>query len=266
MPMYPIPNVPDSLARQIYADLLKYLPLPPDDTPEARLNRDSRAMAAIAALIPENAAEAEIAITAIATDFHAKHALAAASQPNLTIDALKNLLGMTASMSRQSQNALRTLRLMQAERRKLENALYPAAMERSGHWFKDASQMVAGPSPVAIPPPTEPTGELPRRALERMDAAEQFAARHPSRAAAIRAHGGIPPACDFDPPDPKLVAFIVASKSPLLRELDQEQAVGNPNLPLPSRERAGGGGAANPSNPNPTTSTAVSQINTLRRP
>jgi hypothetical protein len=126
--------------------------------------------------------------------------------------------------------------------------------------------MVAGPSPVAIPPPTEPTGELPRRALERMDAAEQFAARHPSRAAAIRAHGGIPPACDFDPPDPKLVAFIVASKSPLLRELDQEQAVGNPNLPLPSRERAGGGGAANPSNPNPTTSTAVSQINTLRRP
>ena len=144
MPMYPIPNVPDSLARQIYADLLKYLPLPPDDTPEARLNRDSRAMAAIAALIPENAAEAEIAITAIATDFHAKHALAAASQPNLTIDALKNLLGMTASMSRQSQNAIRTLRLMQAERRKLENALYPAAMERSGH-FTPASCLSATP-------------------------------------------------------------------------------------------------------------------------
>ena len=105
MPMYPIPNVPDSLARQIYADLLNYLPLPPNDTPEARLLRDSRAMAAVAALIPENAAEAEIAITAIATDFHAKDALAAASRPNLTIDALKNLRGMTASMSRQSQNA-----------------------------------------------------------------------------------------------------------------------------------------------------------------
>ncbi len=105
MPLYPIPNVPDSLARQIYADLLNYLPLPPNDTPEARLIRDSRAMAAVAALIPENAAEAEIAITAIATDFHAKHALAAASRPNLTIEALKNLRGMTASMSRQSQNA-----------------------------------------------------------------------------------------------------------------------------------------------------------------
>ena len=81
MPLYPIPNVPDSLAREIYADLLNYLPLPPIDTPEARLLRDSRAMAAVAALIPENAAEAEIAITAIATDFHAKDALAAASGP-----------------------------------------------------------------------------------------------------------------------------------------------------------------------------------------
>ncbi len=265
MPLYPIPNVPDSLARQIYADLLNYLPLPPTDTPEARLLRDSRAMAAVAALIPENAAEAEIAVTAVATDFHAKDALAAASRPNLTIDALKNLRGMTASMSRQSQNAIRTLRQMQVERRKLEDALYPAAMERSGHWFKDASQMVAGPSPVAIPPPTEPTGDLPRRALARMDAAEQFAVRHPSQAAAIRAHGGIPPDCDFTPPAPKLVASIVASKSPLLRELDHPQADASPILPLPLREGAGGGGAANPPNANPTTTTAVSQTATLRR-
>ncbi len=185
--------------------------------------------------------------------------MAAASRPNLTIEALKNLRGMTASMSRQSQNAIRTLRLMQAERRKLEDALYPAAMERSGHWFKDASLMVAGPSPVAIPPPTEPTGELPRRALERMDAAEQFAARHPSQAAAIRAHGGVPPNCDFTPPDPKLVAFIVASRSPLLLELDQP----SPTLPLPLREGAGGGGAASPQNP--TTSDSISQTTKLRR-
>ena len=169
---------------------------------------------------------------------------------------------MTASMSRQSQNAIRTLRQMQAERRKLENALYPAAMERSGHWFKDASLMVAGPSPVAIPPPTEPTGELPRRALERMDAAEQFAARHPMQAAAIRAHGGVPPNCDFTPPDPKLIASVVASRSPLLLELDRR----GPTLPLPLREGAGGGGHANPPNSNPTTSTTVPQIATLRRP
>jgi hypothetical protein len=259
MPLYPIPNVPDSLARQIYADLLGYLPQPPNDTPEARLIRDSRAMAAVAALIPKNAAEAELAITAIATDFHAKDALAAASRPNLTIDALKNLRGMTASMSRQSQNAIRTLRLMQAERRKLENALYPAAMERSGHWFKDASQMVAGPSPVAIPPPTEPTGELPRRVLARMDAAEQFAARHPSQAAAIRAHGGLPPDCDFTPPDPKLVAFIVASKSPLLRELDRQQA----DAPATTSPKETEGATTNTHIP--TTSDSISQTNSLRR-
>ena len=247
MPLYPIPNVPNSLARQIYADLLTYLPLPADDTPEARLNRDSRAMAAIAALIPENAAEAEIAITAIATDFHAKHTLAAASRPNLTIEALKNLLGMTASMSRQSQNALRTLRLMQAERRKLENALYPAAMERSGHWFKDASLMVAGPSPVAIPPPTEPTGDLPRRALERWSAARavrrppsQPGRRHPSPRRRYP-HPGLHPA------RPEARRLHSRQQEPaLLQELDQPQADGSPVLPLPLRERAGGGGAADP--------------------
>src|SRR3984885_3774660 len=182
MPMYPIPNVPDSLARQIYADLLKYLPLPPEDPPGARLIRDSRAMAAVAALIPENAAEAEIAITAIANHFPAKDAAAAPSSPTPTT------------------------RLVQADRRKWENALSPGGMERSGHWFKDASQMVAGPSPVAIPPPTEPTGELPRRALARMDAAEQFAARPASRAAALRAHGGLPPAYALSPPLPKHAA------------------------------------------------------------
>ena len=119
--------------------------------------------------------------------------------------------------------------------------------------------MVAGPSPVAIPPPTEPTGELPRRALERMDAAEQFAARHPSQAAAIRAHGGVPPNCDFTPPDPKLVAFIVASRSPLLRELDQPQTEARATASL---KQGGGGGA---SIQNPTTSDSISQTATLRR-
>ena len=126
--------------------------------------------------------------------------------------------------------------------------------------------MVAGPSPVAIPPPTEPTGELPRRALARMDAAEQFAARHPSQAAAIRAHAGLPPNCDFTPPDPKLVAAIVASKSPLLRDLDQLQAdapaTTSPNLPLPLRQGpapghstpgVAAGGTANTEIPPPAT-------------
>jgi hypothetical protein len=94
-----------------------------------------------------------------------------------------------------------------------------------------------------------------------MDAAEQFAARHPSRAAAIRAHGGIPPNCNFSPPDPKLVAFIVASRSPLLLELDEP----SPALPLPLREGAGGGGAACPPTSNPTTSDSISQTNSLRR-
>ena len=62
--MHPIPNVPDQLAREIYAELCRDLPPPSPDTPEARTVRDQRAMAAVAALIPENAFEAELAALA----------------------------------------------------------------------------------------------------------------------------------------------------------------------------------------------------------
>ena len=146
MTLYPIPNVPDSLAREIYAALLRSLPPPHDGTQEARDARDARAMAAIAALIPENAAEAELAVDAVATDFHAKHALAAASHPNLPIEALKNCRAMVASMLRQSHATIRTLRQLQIDRRKLEDARYPAAMERAGYYFKDVSVMERRPT------------------------------------------------------------------------------------------------------------------------
>ena len=263
MPLYPIPNVPDSLARQIYADLLTYLPLPPDDTPEARLNRDSRAMAAIAALIPENAAEAEIAITAIATDFHAKHTLAAASRPNLTIDALKNLLGMTASMSRQSQNALRTLRLMQAERRKLgerplprrDGAIRPLVQGR----LPDGGRTLAGRDPATNranrrTPQARPGTDGRSRAVRRPPS--QPGRRHPRPRRRT-------PNCDFTPPDPKLVAFIVASKSPLLLELDQPQ----PHSP-PPLAGGGRGEGAPPTHPTriPPPATPSHRSTTLRRP
>ena len=178
MTLYPIPNVPDSLAREIYAALLRSLPPPHDGTQEARDARDARAMAAIAALIPENAAEAELAVDAVATDFHAKHALAAASHPNLPIEALKNCRAMVASMLRQSHATIRTLRQLQIDRRKLEDARYPAAMERAGYYFKDVSVMES---------PPEPSEQPHAPVFAEMDEAEQYAARYPRRVAAIRA-------------------------------------------------------------------------------
>jgi hypothetical protein len=61
--MHPIANVPDRLAYEIYAELCRDLPPPSPDTPEARTAQDERAVAA-AALIPENAFEAELAALA----------------------------------------------------------------------------------------------------------------------------------------------------------------------------------------------------------
>ena len=220
--MYPIPNVPDSLAREIYADLCRDLPPPSPDTPEARTARDDRAMAAVAALIPENAFEAELAAQIVAKDFHAKHALQDASRPNLTVDALNNYRNQSSRMDRDSQSGLRNLLRLQAERRKAEDALRPAAMERSGYWFKDSSLMAPQPPPLLPPQPAVPPEEPPHPVYEQMEPAEQFAALYPQRAALIRAHGGLPPNADFGAPEPDLVAAIVACTSPLMQELLQE--------------------------------------------
>jgi hypothetical protein len=208
MTLYPIPNVPDSLAREIYAALLRSLPPPHDGTQEARDARDARAMAAVAALIPENAAEAELAVDVVATDFHAKHALAAASHPNLPIEALKNCRAMVASMLRQSQATIRTLRQLQVDRRKLEDASVPAAMQRSGYRFHDSSEP-APPPDLELPP--EPIPEPPHTQIEPdIASAEQYILHHPGRAAVICAYGGVPSDCGFPSPDPETVAAILA--------------------------------------------------------
>ena len=113
--MVPIPNVPDQLAYETYAELCRDLPPPSPDTPEARTARDDRAMAAVAALIPENAFEAELAAQIVAKDFHAKHALQDASRPNLTVDALNNYRNQSSRMDRDSQSGLRNLLRLQTE-------------------------------------------------------------------------------------------------------------------------------------------------------
>ena len=225
--MLSIPNVPDSLAREIYADLCRDLPPPSPDTPEARTAQDERAMAAVAALIPENAYEAELAALIVAKVFHAKHALRDASRPNLTVDALNNLRNQASRMDRDAQSGVRNLLRIQAIRYKAEDAARPAAMERAGYWYKDSLEMAGRPLPLLAPEPADdapPPEEPPRRVLSQMDPAEQFAALYPQRAALIRAYGGLPPNINFGAPEPDLVAAIVASTSPMMLALDQEVA------------------------------------------
>ena len=222
--MYAIPNVPDRLAREIYAELCGDLPPPSPDTPEARTARDERAMAAVAALIPENAFEAELATQIVAQVFHAKHALRDASRPNLTVDALNNHRNQASRMDRDSQSGVRNLLRVQAERRKAEDAARPAAMERAGYWYKDSLEMAGRPLPTLTTQPADdaPTPDEPPTSFSRWTPAEQFAAIYPQRAALIRAFGGLPPNIDFGAPEPDLVAAIVTSTSPMMLELDRE--------------------------------------------
>jgi hypothetical protein len=62
--MFAIPNLPDTIAREIYAELCRSLPTPPHDTSDARQLREQHAMTAVAHLLPENAAEATLAAQA----------------------------------------------------------------------------------------------------------------------------------------------------------------------------------------------------------
>src|SRR3954466_106820 len=77
--MLSIPNVPDSIARAICGDLIRALPRPADNTPEGRALRDERALYAFAHLLPENAAEADIAAHIVLAHAHARDAFLSAA-------------------------------------------------------------------------------------------------------------------------------------------------------------------------------------------
>jgi hypothetical protein len=144
--MYSIPNLPDRLTREIYAELCKSLPSPATATPEARASRDARAMTAVAHYLPENAAEAELAAQIVAADFHAKDALRAVVAALAVPDApeARRSRAQAALMMRQMHAGVRTLQRMQAERVKAEAAMRPAAMERAGYWFRAKHRISVG--------------------------------------------------------------------------------------------------------------------------
>ena len=59
-----IRKIPDTIAREIYAELCRSLPPPPDDTPERRAFLEQHAMTTVVHFLPENAAEATLDATA----------------------------------------------------------------------------------------------------------------------------------------------------------------------------------------------------------
>jgi hypothetical protein len=225
--MSPIPNIPDAIARQIYAELCRSLPPPPEDTPERRGLREQHAMTSVAHLLPENAAEADIAVQAVTAQFHARDALQAASGTDP--ETVRRCRAQAASMMRQADSAIRTLLRMQAERQKAEDAARPAAMQRAGYWFRSVSP----PEPAGLaepaPEPSAPAAAAPHTAsppkLEygAMTPAERYVTLYPDRAAAVLDAAGLPGTLAFPPPDPAVITELLAGNSPLVRAFRQDR-------------------------------------------
>ncbi len=223
-----IPNIPDTLSRAIFADLCTYLPPPPDDTPEAVALHHERAMTAVAHLLPENAAEAEVAVLIVAAQFQARDALRAAARciPGIgpetgpDPDRLRQCRAQAASMMRQADSFIRTLLRMQAERQMAETAMHPAAMQRAGYWFRSASPEPDPEPTLAEPSPPTPL-EPPKLEYGVMTPAERIVALYPDRASSILAAGGLPARLTFPPPDPDVITELLTSNRPLVRAFRQ---------------------------------------------
>ena len=113
-----LPNLPDSIAREVFATLCGTLPPPVTDTPEARAAREETAMAAVAALLPANAYEALLAAQIILANYHAKDCLRLAALPGQDFDDARHCRAQANAMMRQEQSGLRALQRTQATREK----------------------------------------------------------------------------------------------------------------------------------------------------
>ena len=120
---------------------------------------------------------------------------------------------------RTMHGGLRVLLRMQDERRKLEDAKRPVALLRAGHLH--SGTLPPEPELPAAAPEAQPPA-MPR--YEDMTTAEQYAVIYPDRAAAIRRHGGMPPAATFPPPDRDIIPEIATGDSLVFLALDAELA------------------------------------------
>jgi hypothetical protein len=218
--MHSLPNLPASIAHEVFARLRSTLPEHPTDTPETLAARDDLAMAAVAALHPTDALDANVAVDIVLAEANYADSLRLAGEYRNDISTTLRCRAQAASMLRGMRSLLRDYQRMQAQRDKAIAEMNPAAMERAGYWFRDVS--------VPAPEPEQPDSADPPPAgdFASMTEAEQYAVLYPNRARRIRAEGGLPARLDYGPPEPHIVDAIVNGSSPILRELDREPAVG----------------------------------------
>jgi hypothetical protein len=215
--MHSLPNLPASIAHEAFARLRRCLPEHPTDTPETLAARDDLAMAAVAALHPTDALDANVAVDIVLAEANYADSLRLAGEYRNDIATTLRCRAQAASMLRGMRSLLRDYQRMQAQRDKAIAEMNPAAMERAGYWFRDVS--VPAPEPAQADPADPP----PAGDFAAMTEAEQYAVLYPNRARRIRAEGGLPARLDYGPPEPHIVRDLVSGTSPILRELDHPE-------------------------------------------
>jgi hypothetical protein len=212
------------------------LPPPVTDAPEDLAHRDNAAMAQVAALLPANAAEAELAAQYVAACAQAMECLREARDPAMPLGFIVQCRAQSASMMRQSHGALRMLLRLQAVRQQREADA--AATDRAA-WTEHcaaalmAQSLTGAPhAAVDLPPPPAPAAPAPEPPAEPVPdpaaEAEQYALIYPRRAALIRRLGRLPDNPSFGPPEDWLVRAVVTGRTPALLALDAAGAGAGP--------------------------------------
>jgi hypothetical protein len=278
------PDVTQPLSQRYYYVLIntltRGLPPPLSDTPQALLDRNQAAVDKVAAMLPVNAHEADLAARCVAAGAQADDVMQSIREH--AGDDIKTVMKLNAqyvALLRASLSAHGHLLRAQAVRHKRESStpaadadawtlhiatdrmrqglaegavpaeppamLMPDPLECQTQVPAPPPQVMAAepiPAPAAQPPQppvpaTPPLAPVPAEQSPRCGGArpladadeppsdlaaeaERYAIVYPRRAQLIRQHGGLPPNCDFGPPDDDLVDAIVTGTSPALRALD----------------------------------------------
>ena len=209
----PSAQLPRAMFYQLVHTLRRTLAPPVTDSPEDLIRRDSAAIAQVAALLPANADEADLAAKYVAAGSRAMECFRLAHKYHGSADLMLKFTAQAASMLRESRAARTMLMRVQAERQK--RASDGAANEAAAATERTALELMARALADA-PRTAEPAGEMRDVAAE----ADAYALLHRKRAALIRSLGRLPDRLDFGPLSPELVRQIVTGTSEVLRSLD----------------------------------------------
>jgi hypothetical protein len=212
------------------------LPPPVTDNPDDLARRNHAAIAAVAALVPANAAEAILAADFVAASEQGRDCLRLAQLPETAPEMAAKCRAEARSMMREAKSAVRLLLRLQDARSKREAN---SATCNSAAWTEHCAVALMGEAlapatrrPASMPEPPPPPAPQPEPAPfedgelapDPIAEAEHYALFYPERAALIRRRGRVPADVSFGPPDDDLVQALVTARTPALAALDREYA------------------------------------------